>query len=324
MHPDTNPSDSPASVTWRVRYRFRLSTKMNADGEVLEFELDSRRVTLKARLGEPLAEADQFILLAGGFASEADARAFGMRLKHALLAAAAVSGVGVDLGDDKPTSKMSDAYKKALSQQHNVAMYDDVHGVMTYPEHPEPCVLSVSGKGIARIPPEHFITPLTDSFARGLRVPDDLDLAIDLYCASSMEQSPIARLLLALASIEEIAGRPPRPPKELELLSLARQAVEQASTEQSSRDIVIEALNHLQRVSIGRACRDLINCNLPDEAEEFREASRFRGKIAHSHQRADRKQAARHAGQAQRVARKLIKKMIEEAHRSVDGSENDS
>jgi hypothetical protein len=73
------------STTWRMCYRFRLAKPLSAQDEAPEFQLGQRPVTLKSRTGGPLRDARYLVCLGKDFESEAGARAFGGRLRHALL-----------------------------------------------------------------------------------------------------------------------------------------------------------------------------------------------------------------------------------------------
>ena len=55
------------------------------------------------------------MLLAKGFETDTEARAFSDRVRHALLTASVRAGIGVDLGEDTPTSRGESSRKKAGS-----------------------------------------------------------------------------------------------------------------------------------------------------------------------------------------------------------------
>ena len=109
---------------------------MVIDGDTLELSLGGRCVALKARICGSLQDTQDYVLIAGGFQGEAEARTFGARIRHALLSASASARIGVDIGEDKPTSATAAHVKAHVLQQAGVALLDDVHGLMVYPEDP--------------------------------------------------------------------------------------------------------------------------------------------------------------------------------------------
>jgi hypothetical protein len=298
------------SVTWCMRYRFRLAKQLSAEGEAIELQLGGRPVTLKSRMGGLLRDARFLVLLTKGFETDTEARAFGDRVRHALLTAAVRAKIGVDLGEDTPTSRAAPLVKKRALEEQGVALLDDVHGLMVYPDSPAPHVLSVEGKGTVLASPSPFLSALAEAFDDGVILPEELEIPVELYCASCMEPSPIAQLIVAVAAIEALVGeRPPRPEVELELVDRAGKAVKQAKASKSSRDAVLGSLGNLRKVGIRRAGQELVDLHLPGEGAGFIEVYDYRGRIAHRHERPDRASAAAMAHKAQRLASELIAKL---------------
>ena len=179
-------------------------------------------------------------------------------------------------------------------------------------------------------------------------LPKELEIPVELYCASCMKLSPIAQLILAVSAIEAIVGDPPdRPKVELELVAVAIEAVKQAKRagaegragqvqrrgadqvgperdhhgdgadhgeySKSSRDAVLQSLGNLLKVGRRSAGRQLVDAHLPGEGAAFIEVYRYRGQIAHMHDRANRATAAAIVPKAQRLASELIAKLMPKA-----------
>ena len=233
-----------------MRYRFRLAKPLSAQDEFLDFQLGKRPFSLKSRTGGPLRDARYLVCLAEDFESEAEARAFGGRLGHALLRTSVHTRNGVDLGEDRATSVFGSSVKSRVLQEQDAALLDDVHGLMIYPDTPTPHVASFEGTGSVLFSPELFLGTLAAAFDEGGVVPEELEVPVELYCASCMEPSPVGQLILAVSAIEAMVGDPPsRPDPELALLERARQAVEQAGA--GPRDTTTRS-NHSWRSRHGR------------------------------------------------------------------------
>lgn len=302
------------SAPWRMRYRFRLAKPFSHAGEVIDLELGGRPATLKARKGGQLQQATDVVLLSGGFETEAEARAFGERVRHALLTASVFAQLGIDVGDDKPTTSTSALVKKQVLEQKGVALLDDVHGLMVYSEEPKPSILAIEGAGTVTISPEKFLSGLKASFGGASHVPEDLEIPVELYCASCMETSQMARLILAVSAIEAMIGdesrAPLRPAVELALLDAAYETVKRAKASEKSRNAVLSTISNLRRLGVRRAGQKLVEARLPGEGTTFVKVYDDRGKIAHKHRRADRAKAAQSAHKATFLAGALIAALL--------------
>ena len=299
------------STTWRMRYRFRLAKPLSAQDEVLTFHLGQRPVTLKSRTGSPLRDARYLVCLAEEFESEAEARAFGGRLRHALLRTSVHTRNGVDLGEDRATSVFGSSVKGRVLEEHGAALLDDVHGLMVYPDTPMPHVASLEGTGSVLFSPELFLGTLASAFDQGGVVPEELEVPVELYCASCMEPSPIGQLILAVSAIEAMVGDlPSRPDPELALLEQARQAVEQAGADRETRQRVLSTLGGLGTVGVRRAGREFVERHLRGQGAAFLEVYDYRGRVAHRHGRPDRARAASMAHRAQGLAAELIATLL--------------
>jgi hypothetical protein len=297
-----------------MRYRFRLAGPLSYGGETLDLELGGRPATLKARKGGPLLKTRDVVLLSGGFETEAAARAFGQRVRHALLTTSVAAQLGIDVGDDRPTTNIASHVKERVLEQCGAALLDDVHGLMVYHEEPTPRIqVGATVTVTITSPLEKFLSALKTSFDGAAKLPANLESAIELYCASRMETSQIARLILALSAIEAMVGEELRlrPAVELELLERALEAVRQAKSSRNSRNAVLGAIGKLRKLGDRRAGQNLVEAYLPGEGTTFVEVNKHRGKMAHKHGRADRAKAAQSAHAASQLAARLIAPILQ-------------
>lgn len=100
---------------YRVRLRVAPRIGLTTGETTLTFSHRGRPVSLKSQTRQqPLSEAKWWIVAAHGFATEAEARAFGEELRSAIQIAALCTHLGVDAGQDQATSWMSETFAQAV------------------------------------------------------------------------------------------------------------------------------------------------------------------------------------------------------------------
>jgi hypothetical protein len=296
---------------WTMRFRFLSSHTIMQDDQQIGFSVEKIPVILAAKSsGVKLKDTNDFLILAKGLNSEEEALKLGSKVRNALKMTAVFSGVGIDVGKDKPTSSFSKTVKDEALKSSGVAMYDDVHGLSVYPEDPPPGIMAVNAKGSVGFSSEKFIASFEKAFSSDFSIPDELELAADLYCASCMERSSLAKLILALSAIEYIAEQPERPEGEIRLLNMAYDMVKNSDASRESKESVMAAFDNIRRISKGRAGRNLIKKLLPDDFDEFCALSDYRGRVAHPSKAEDRAELPDMAFRAQRLTGRLIEKII--------------
>lgn len=294
---------------WNMRYRFFASHGITNAATQMEFQLDNKTLVLGAtEKGLPLTKARDMSIIARNFESKASALEFGQHLGRSLKAAAVFAGIGVDIGKGNATFSVSKAIKDEIFKNTGLAFYDNVHGLLVYPEYPSARISQMKATGHVSMKPEQFISGIERAFSLNVTVSENLAIPIDLYCASCMENSHVAKLILALNAIEYIAEPSDRPKEELTLIDLACEAIDNASAGDGAKTQVKSLLK--KQVSIGQACRNLIEKYLPDSLAEFKVLSAYRGRIAHPSSGEKRLELPDMAGKAQRLAGKLIERII--------------
>lgn len=246
--------DNPVSIEkWTMRYRFLLSHSLTHDDDRIEFLLENQPIILGSKIpGTKLKKTTEFVVLAKGFASEKAALQFGERVRNALKLTSLFMGIGIDIGKDKATSGFAKSLKDAILQKEGIAWHDDIHGLSVYSEYPPPAIPTFSAMGSVSFSPQKFVTDFERAFAFAhcITVPEELELPINLYCASGMEKSHIGKLILALSAIEFIAARPARPEEEAKLLTTMHEVLEASEVSNDAKNNIRDALRNMERIGL--------------------------------------------------------------------------
>ena len=292
---------------WNMRYRFLCSHGFAHDASLIEFHFEDKTIILVAiEKGVPLNRTKNFALIVGDFESKEAALEFGKRTGRSLKVASVFAGIGVNIGKGIPTEAFAQSIKDENFKKSGLALYYNVHGLM----YPPPDTLQLDATVRVSEYPDKFISGFKKAFSLNIPAHDDLEIPIDLYCASCMESSYIAKLILALSAIEYIAEQSKRPEKECRLIDDACNVIDAANTDQKAKENVKNLLRDRKKISIGQACRNLIENYLPNDLKEFRVVSNYRGKVAHPSSEGDRTELPDMASKAQSLTGRLIEKII--------------
>ena len=281
---------------WTMRLRFRTGQLLHFANDTPEFSVEEKRFELKSRMeAESIDSTYDFVILCREFVSEAEARIFGTKLKRALLLASFSAEVGIDLGKDHATSSLSSHMKNIYLEQLNTHMMDDVHGLMVYPASENHAILSMSATGAVKSDGRRLIDAICKNLNNETMITAGMQLAIELYCASCLERSPVGSFILAVCVFEALAreGGISRSEDEILLLNEAAEAVQNSSCAATQVDEeralqfniakrrILDYIGNGKSPSIGQATKELIAKYSPEHSAEYKEISEFRGRIAH-------------------------------------------
>jgi hypothetical protein len=191
---------------FRIRLRARIAMGLTTEATSLSVVVANKDVTITCQnKEEPLKKAKWIVLNAHGFATEEAARHFGTRLCSILQLAALSSRLGVDVGEDKPTSWVSEHFARSMGfiKEHE-RIAPNVHGLAILPDDDNTRIPVMDFQGTVTADPEHLASALRElgengniglgAAANGVRL---LNLAL-------MTSEPLAQMVLALSAVEEL------------------------------------------------------------------------------------------------------------------------
>jgi hypothetical protein len=283
---------NPAQFTFRLRFNFSKTFRLNSEAEELPLLSTAAGEQIKVKSGlpaVPLKEAERVAVIGGPYQTESDARIAGVRAKNAVLLWALEQRVGIDFGDGMPLGLATDEGLRALASEHGVPVRNDVHGVDVYPAGGKTKFVHVSVDAVAGKHVPRFIEAFQRDFMTAAVIGQRLVVAAELYFGSWFDVVPRARFVTLMTAIEAMLDPAPRGKAVQTLVSELIRATRQSSIPQQTKDSICGALQWLKSESIGQAGRRLASTLLPDDTfaglsagSFFRHAYDIRSKIVHN------------------------------------------
>ena len=191
---------------FRVRLRVRLGMALTTDDPSRSFQFLGREVTLTSqRKCEPLSKAKWVVLNSRGIPTRAEAEELGGSLRLAMMVAGIATPVGVDLGNDKPSSWIKEDYARGaglLREEEQLA--PNPHGLLILEDDPNLRFFLMEGVGSVTFSPD-VLTNLLSSLglsAQGLS--KDACGALTLVNAATVSSDPVGRIALCISAVEAL------------------------------------------------------------------------------------------------------------------------
>ena len=198
-------------VDYRVRLKVRIGKGLTTGETSLSAKFNGREVTVKsAKQDQPLEEASWLVIGTRGFATESEASEYGEDLRRATHLAGLCTLVGVDgraMGDDRTTSNFTVAGEEWLRSlgllQLGQRTVSDIHGLTILPDDENIRVVGGEASGRVTHDPAEFVCAIEEAATEG--VSQDVVQAISVLNLAQINESPIAKVVLAISSIEALA-----------------------------------------------------------------------------------------------------------------------
>ena len=199
---------------YRLWLKLRIGKSLDTEDDALTVSIAGRTVTIESEnRGEPLSKASWLVMSCRGFETEAQAREFGEELRRATHLAGLCNRLGVDAGDPGEDRTMFWLNPEIVRNVNpDIRLAPDVHGILILPD---------DGNNVfARWPMTAQVRANTGHFARSLEecLPGNDPLqsgspsirrAIRVLSLAEINEDPIAKLVLAVSTIEGLAKDPP-------------------------------------------------------------------------------------------------------------------
>ena len=273
---------------YRLHLKFRVGKSLDTEDSALTASIDGRTVTIESEdRGQPLSEASWLVMSCRGFETEDQARVFGEELRRATHLAGLCNRLGVDArdpGEDRTVSWLNPEVFGRMNPEKRLA--PDVHGIVVLPDDGK----NVFGRGRANARvlanTGHFVRSLEECLPENgpLRGSPSIRRAIRVLSLAEIAEDPIAKLVLAVSTIEGLATDPPWTEGQRALIDSAAEWLERAHGDQEEAIQVLKAIRRVRRESIRQRIRqllqtnDLSNVSLEWERLYSRRSSLFHGR----------------------------------------------
>ena len=251
---------------YRLWLKFRVGKSLNTEDGALTASIAGRTVTIESEdRGKPLSKTSWLIMNCRGFETEAQARQFGEELRRATHLAGLCNRMGVDAGDpaeDRTMSWLNPEVFRRLNPDKRLA--PDVHGIVILPDDGNN--VFARGRANAQVLSNtgHFVRSLEECLPedKALRSgPPSIRRAIRVLNLAEINEDPIAKLVLAVSTIEGLATDPPWTDEQQKLIESAAVWLEGARGDGEEAMQVLEAIRQVRRESIRQRIRKLLQAN---------------------------------------------------------------
>lgn len=280
------------SSGFSFRYKVRLSwgSRLPFDEPEWSFPKSSHGLRLVAVTeGRTLRESEWIVLRGDNYETEDAAAAAGVEVRQVVQRAFALLRLGADFGDHyRGGLRLADSFKKELEEKVGGPVLTDHPGLTTFPSQPRPHFFGFSARARADPPYSEVERALTHP---GARTPlSEMDnLAHQLFGASFfVDESPEARLLLLMASVESLLEFRPRSDGTQRLIRKWRDEAMASEIDVTERDSIIGQLGFMTQESIGQAAQRMVTAALAGRSYDDRAPAEFlrrvydlRSRIAH-------------------------------------------
>jgi len=246
---------------YRARLRFRLIKKLNIAATSHIVSVDDVAVELSAQTPETnICDSEWLVFNARGLPSEADARAFGNKLRAALELSSVCARVGIDAGRDLPTSGLAAHVKQKVRETTGELIRDNVHGLDVFPDDPSVRIFSMSGTASVLAPPDPFLIDLSSWHALGTNITARGKDIILLLNTALMQTSPVAQIVFAVSAVEMLGQEETWTEGQQQLLEhFAIHAEQSDALPQTERAEIADAIRRSHRMGLRQGVLRLLD-----------------------------------------------------------------
>lgn len=247
-------------MSWCFRLRFDLGATAKLEYEDREWILCDgpleHVVLLPADGQDVVANARRLQVRGALYSSEEEAAAAGRRWRDWITLIFASVNVGADFGDRAATGGATSVALKEASQAAGCQVYNDIHGLMTFPD--DPSVLFLHFGPVAAMvssPHSRLVEALNRVQSATAALTTRQRLAYDLFSASLSEINADARFVMLMMAVETLVDQQPRSPGATSLVDSFLAEVKQADLPAAEIASLTGALRYLRNESINQSGR---------------------------------------------------------------------
>ena len=251
---------------YRLWLKFRVGKSLGTEDRALTASIAGRTVTIESEnREEPLSKASWLVMSCPGFETEANAREFGEELRRATHLAGLCNRLGVDAGDPGEDRTMSWLNPEIVRKVNpDVRLAPDVHGIVILPDDGNNLFARSRANAQVLANAGHFVRSLEECLSEDdpLRSGSpSIRRAIRVLNLAEINEDPIAKLVLAVSTIEGLAEDPPWSDEQRQLIENAAAWLERTHGDREEAEQVVEAIRQVRKESIRQRIRKLLQAN---------------------------------------------------------------
>ena len=269
-----------------ARLRFRVSKRLEIPASKQDVEFGPYKVILSAKnKDQPIRESEWLVLQVKALSTEEEARKVGEKLKIAVALSSARARLGVDVGNDKPTSMFGDVVVQTICDEFRVAIRANVHGLDVYSEDSPVLIPNINIDASVSANPESFLNGTWRFFNEEWAITPQLQEAVILLNAALVNPEPLAQMVLAVSAVEMMGQDEEWSGSQKQLLTeLAHHArTSSIVTTIESEEVAIAIQRGMHRIGLRQGVlRVLSRIGMPELKKEWDDLYGRRSTIVHA------------------------------------------
>jgi len=242
--------------------------RINADVERIEL-LNSQAgecIRLRSNItGTPIKDHNRASIIGESYPTESLARQAANKSKRALLYWAIQQHAGIDFGDGKQRSVVTNQGLEMVEKQTGFPCRNDNQGIDIY-EHVENLrFVSFNVTATVGISPPNLIAIFQREYQNNRQLTSKQELASEIYTSSFFDTSARSRFITLVTAVEALLEPSKRSTEVQTLVDGFEAATMQTIKNVRNKDSILGSLSWLRYQSIGQAGRELANRLLPNE-----------------------------------------------------------
>jgi hypothetical protein len=253
---------------FRLRFNFPETCHINSEADKLELlDLPSgEKITLvSGSSGAPISKQSKVAVIGKSFTSKGQAGAAAQKCKRALLYWAIEQRLGVDFGDGKQRSHITDAGFKHFEKQFGRPVRKDIHGVDVYEHVKNLMFIDFNVKAKVGKHPNKLIDTFKREYRNNRLFTEKQLLASEIYASSFFDVSARSRFITLVTAVEALLEPLKRSDDVGTLVEGFKDKTQQSIVDKTTRASLIGSIEWLKYQSIGQAGRELSHRLLPNE-----------------------------------------------------------
>lgn len=252
---------------FRLRFNMLKGDHIKSDKEELELLRTGvgQRIRLRAgSRGSPIDKSSQIAITGGPYSSQDEARDVANRAREAVVIWAVKQRLGVDFGDGRLRSLMTDVGKEYYERQLGHPLRNDRLGIDVYEIQDGLLFAAVSFDAAVGKNADTFVEQFREVLTKAVELSEKQRLAAELYSLSFFDMSFRSRFITLVTAVEALLDPTIRSGAIQAFIEDVKTRLDTLSADDGTKQSMISSLERLKYDSIGQAGRALSDTLLGD------------------------------------------------------------
>ncbi len=267
-------------MNYNFRLRFDLVEGMRLNSNETKIILDCSSTgavltLISGALGEPISAHPYAAIVGGPYPCEETAGSIAGRARDILLVWAVRHRFGIDLGDGKIHSALTEAGKTHFGQMLGKPVRNDLQGIDVYPADQNTVLLRLASKVEFGKSVESLSSEIHEIESRSWWPSEKQRVAAELFCASFFDRVYRSRFITLVTAVETLLQPHSRSVSIQRIVDQAKVLADALSDLEPAKKSLLSGLERLRNESIGQAGRHLADNLLRDRTYEGMAPGKF-------------------------------------------------